>query len=135
MKSRTGSWLFGFLIFVLSPLSAIAQGPVWQRHMEAGARAYEQGRYAEAQRRLQAALKEAEALASESVHVAETLHGLGVVYSAQDRYADAERIRKRALAISEKILGPSHPDVATALNNLAESYVDQGKDALQGYLN
>ena len=34
-----------------------------------------------------------------------------------------------ALAISEKALGPEHPDVATCLNNLAELYQDQGQHA------
>ena len=41
---------------------------------------------------------------------------------AQGRYADAEPLYKRALAISEKALGPDHPDVATSLNNLAVLY-------------
>ena len=32
----------------------------------------------------------------------------------QGRYADAEPLYKRALAIDEKALGPDHPDVATS---------------------
>ncbi len=36
------------------------------------------------------------------------------------RYAEAEPLYRRALAIHEKALGPEHPDVATDLNNLAE---------------
>ena len=36
---------------------------------------------------------------------------------------------KRALAISEKALGPEHPDVATSLNNLALLYQAQGRYA------
>ncbi|MFH0910158.1 MAG: tetratricopeptide repeat protein, partial [Planctomycetota bacterium] len=35
----------------------------------------------------------------------------------------------RSLAISEKALGPDHPDVATSLNNLAELYRAQGQYA------
>ena len=34
-----------------------------------------------------------------------------------------------ALAIKEKALGPDHPEVALALNNLAELYRDQGRYA------
>jgi hypothetical protein len=34
------------------------------------------------------------------------------------KYPDAEPLYKRALAIREKALGPNHPDVATALNDL-----------------
>jgi len=37
----------------------------------------------------------------------------------QDRYADAEPLCKRALAIREKMLGPDHPTVAGSLNDLA----------------
>ena len=34
--------------------------------------------------------------------------------STQGRYAEAEPLYKRALAIQEKALGPDHPDVATS---------------------
>ena len=34
-------------------------------------------------------------------------------------YAKAEPLYQRALKISEKALGPEHPDTATSLNNLA----------------
>ena len=38
---------------------------------------------------------------------------------AQGRYAEAEPLDERALAIGEKALGPEHPSVATSLNNRA----------------
>jgi len=47
----------------------------------------------------------------------------------QGKYADAEPLYKRSLAIREKALGPEHPDVAASLNNLAELYRAQGKYA------
>ena len=49
--------------------------------------------------------------------------------SAQGRYAEAEPLYKRALAIREKALGPDHPDVGTSLNNLAVLYRAQGRYA------
>ena len=49
--------------------------------------------------------------------------------SAQGRYAEAEPLYKRALAIREKALGPDHPDVGTSLNNLAGLYRAQGRYA------
>ena len=52
-----------------------------------------------------------------------------MLYEAQGRYADAEPLYKRSLAIREKALGPDHPDVATSLNNLAELYRAQGRYA------
>src|SRR5262245_48747264 len=45
------------------------------------------------------------------------------------RYSDAIQIAQRVLAIREKALGRDHPDVATALNNLAVLYDNQGRYA------
>lgn len=41
------------------------------------------------------------------------------VYESQGRYAEAEPLYRRALTISEKALGPDHPDLATFMNYLA----------------
>jgi tetratricopeptide (TPR) repeat protein len=48
---------------------------------------------------------------------------------AQGRYAEAEPLFKRALAIMEKALRPDHPDVANFLNNLASLYQAQRRYA------
>ena len=52
-----------------------------------------------------------------------------MLYEVQGRYADAESLHKRALAIREKALGPEHPRVASSLNNLAVLYDAQGRYA------
>jgi len=46
----------------------------------------------------------------------------------QGRYAEAEALFKRSLAIWEKALGADHPHVALSLNNLAVLYRIQGQD-------
>ncbi len=51
---------------------------------------------------------------------------MALLYEAQGRYAEAEPLYQRSLAIVEKALGPEHPHVATSLNNLARLYRDQG---------
>ena len=56
------------------------------------------------------------------IDLANNLDKQGNLYSDQGRYAEAETLSKRSLAIREKILGPEHPDVATNLNNLAYFY-------------
>ena len=61
--------------------------------------------------------------------VATSLNNLAVLYRDQGKYAEAEPLYQRALAIREKALGSDHPDVAASLNNLAELYRDQGKYA------
>jgi len=57
------------------------------------------------------------------------LNNLAGLYHHQGRYADAEPLFKRALAINEKSLGPDHPALATPLGNLAGLYADQGRYA------
>jgi CHAT domain-containing protein len=49
-----------------------------------------------------------------------------LLYQLRGAYAKAEPLLARALDISEKALGPNHPDVATSLNNLALLYQAQG---------
>jgi tetratricopeptide (TPR) repeat protein len=47
----------------------------------------------------------------------------------QGKYAEAEELTKRAIAISEKSLGPDHAEVASKLAYLASIYIKEGKDA------
>ncbi len=51
--------------------------------------------------------------------MAASLDGLAGLYQAQGRYAEAEPLHKRSLAIFEKALGPEHPHVVTSLENYA----------------
>jgi hypothetical protein len=44
------------------------------------------------------------------------------LYLDQGRYADAEPLLKRSLAIRENALGGDHRDVAVSMNNLASLY-------------
>jgi CHAT domain-containing protein len=60
-------------------------------------------------------------------NVALSLSNLASLYQDQSRYAEAETLAKRALAIREKVLGPDHPDVAFGLHNLATLYWVQGR--------
>ena len=45
------------------------------------------------------------------------------------RYEEALPLHQRALALWEQVLGPTHPDVAWSLNNLAIIYRVQGRFA------
>ena len=60
-----------------------------------------------------------------SLAVATSLNNFAILYDKQGRYVAAEPLHKRALAISEKALGPDHPDVASILNNLSLLYVSR----------
>lgn len=52
-------------------------------------------------------------------HTARSLNSLGELYCAQERYAEAEPLLRRALHILEVSLGPTHTEVAAHLENLA----------------
>ena len=54
------------------------------------------------------------------------LNNLGDLYRAEERYAEAEPILKRSLAIREKIAGPNDPSIVMALSNLAALYSNHG---------
>jgi CHAT domain-containing protein/Tfp pilus assembly protein PilF len=69
------------------------------------------------------------ALGSDHPDVAKSLGSLAMLYADQGRYADAEPLYRRALAINEKRLGADHPDVATSLSGLAVLYTHQGRFA------
>jgi CHAT domain-containing protein len=56
-----------------------------------------------------------------------TLNNLALLYRHQARYAEAERLWRRALAINEKAFGPDHPGVARSLDNLADLCLVQGQ--------
>ena len=57
----------------------------------------------------------------------QSLNNLAELYRAQGRYADAEPLFKRSLAILKKALGPKHPDVATILENYAALLWEAGR--------
>jgi tetratricopeptide (TPR) repeat protein len=44
---------------------------------------------------------------------------VGVLYRVKARFAEAETLERRVLALGEASYGPNHPNVAAALNNLA----------------
>ncbi len=111
----------------LWPTTALAQVEQWQSHMVAATTAYQQGNYPEEEKQLAAAVKEAEGFGAQDPRLATTLNYLGLVYDAQGKYAEAEPLYKRSLAIREKALGPEHADVAMSLNNLALLYKAQGR--------
>ena len=57
------------------------------------------------------------------------LNNMGAVYHAMREYGKAEDYLKQALAISESIVGPEHPDTTLSLTPLAILYIDMGKYA------
>jgi len=59
-------------------------------------------------------------LGSDHPLTAQSLNKLALLYHAQGKYAQAQSLLKRALAIYEQHLSPDHPDTATFQENYAE---------------
>jgi len=55
------------------------------------------------------------------------LNSAGYYLKCRARYAEAEPLLRRALAIHEKLYSPEHPDTAANLNNLALLLQDRGQ--------
>jgi tetratricopeptide (TPR) repeat protein len=64
--------------------------------------------------------RNAEEFEPQDAHLAAKLNNLALAYKALGRFAEAEPLYKRALAIAQKALGPEHPHVVTSLRSLAE---------------
>jgi tetratricopeptide (TPR) repeat protein len=57
--------------------------------------------------------------------VAASLNNIAQLYVDQGKYAEAEPLFQRTLAIREQSLGVNHPDVAQTLNDLGKLYIAQ----------
>ena len=115
------------MLLVSAP--ACIQDSAWERYMAAGRQANDQGDYDEAEKQVLRALQEAENFGPEDPRLAASLNNLALLYHGQGKYAEAEPLHQRSLAIQEKTLGPEHPNVAASLSNLAELYRAQGQYA------
>ena len=76
----------------------------WREYNTAGIEAYQRGDYVDAERLLSAALEEAEEFGVEDLRFATSLNNLALLYYTQGRYAEAEPLYQRALAIREMAL-------------------------------
>jgi tetratricopeptide (TPR) repeat protein len=67
-------------------------------------------------------------LGKDHPYMARSLYNLAELYQAQSRYAEAEFLYRRSLAIFEKALGPEHPHVAAICDNIAGLYREIGRE-------
>jgi serine/threonine protein kinase/Tfp pilus assembly protein PilF len=88
---------------------------------------WREGKYDDADRYLQEALRIAEQLDPGGSQVAEVLHDLGILADAVGKPAEGESRLRRALAIEEKVLAPDDPQVARTVNSLGSTLWSQGR--------
>lgn len=144
-----------FALFVVAPLAcALACVPVgaedppqkpvrdelkelkkWLELAEAGNKAHNAGKYAEAAETREEALKLARRLYPKadfpdgSIALVVSLNNLAGTYVAREKLGPAEDLFKEALDMSRKLYKGNHLEVARMLNNVAVCYQAQGKFA------
>src|ERR1700676_4035079 len=106
-------------LVLLSVLVVKAESQEWHIKKEAGGKAFEQGRYSEAEALGRAALAMVRRTYSEDrPEVAGCLNDLAVASTALGKYRDAEDLYRKALIIWEKNPG-NEPSQARVLSNLS----------------
>lgn len=89
---------------------------IFQTCNELGSIALGKGDYKEARKQFRQMVKESRK--HDGREQAGALNRLGTVCMKEQRYEEAEESFRKSLEISERFYGPSHPEVATELNNL-----------------
>jgi tetratricopeptide (TPR) repeat protein len=105
-----------------------AQELLWKAFFDAGESALSRGDYAEAERQLQSALKDAETFGKKDARLLMTLRTLAVVYDNEGKYSQAESLLQRTWVIDQKAGAKHRKDLAQDLNYLATVYVHKGND-------
>ncbi|MBX9692341.1 MAG: tetratricopeptide repeat protein [Cyanobacteria bacterium] len=115
--------------------SAIAATDTWREHRESAAEAIRLHKYQDAKTELEKALKDAELNLFQDDRIAESLSDLGRLHAAQGLDYQAEQYFKKALEQRDKTLPPTSNAVATNLEELSTSLMEQRKfDQAKPYL-
>src|SRR5262249_15282646 len=100
---RTRGMILAVVCAVFLARTAAAQdAALWQQYAEEAKQAYQKGDQVAAERLLQLSRQEAEKFGPEDPRVAVTLNNLATLYVKQAKFAAAEPLYQRALAILEK---------------------------------
>src|SRR5687767_5538460 len=95
-------------LFCLTSLAG-CQSTDSQKDNYAGQKAYQRGDFTEAEKLYLVAVRTAEKFGEGDARLATSLSNLSAFYRAQGKYAEAEPLYNRYLAIREKTFGPDHP--------------------------
>ena len=127
-RNITGLLLLGVLSLLVWPASCSGPETSWETSNAAGMEAFQEARYAEAEKWWLAALEAAENFGPDDQRLATNINNLAGLYHALGKYAQAEPLYQRSLAIREKALGSEHPSVATSLENYGDLLRKMGRD-------
>jgi tetratricopeptide (TPR) repeat protein len=99
----------------------------WEQARAAGRRAFEQGRYREAEPLLSRALVISRQLAEPDSRVVRSLHDLADLHRASGRHGQAEELLRAALVLREKEAGADSPTLVADVDALAWAVYSQAK--------
>jgi tetratricopeptide (TPR) repeat protein len=116
------------VLTVVPPANAQGNEGLWKNLVAEGLRDAGANDYPKAEQALLGALREAERFGREDPRVGSTLNSLGLVYRAEKKFSDAERVYRRALGIMQATYGESI-DVGNVNFNIANAMFDQGHQA------
>ena len=109
-------------MFAACCATAFGQSASVEQQIEAGKKAAAQGQLADAVRFFALAVQEAEKSGKDDERLGASLTELGMAYTAQRKFAEAEPILLRAAAVKKRALGPADPNFARALLDLGTLY-------------
>jgi tetratricopeptide (TPR) repeat protein len=97
----------------------------WEDISKAGAQAFQNGDYGEAERQFAGAVSEAKQLGPDDPRLAHAMNDLAMFYHALGRLTEAEPLYRRAISIDEVSGLAASPDFVVTLENIAELYRTQ----------
>ena len=120
-------WLLAVVLLGQPGILSNRIGVAWETYRNSAATAWREGRFADAEPALRAALGEAERFGPADQRLAATLVELGVVLQRLDRPAEAEPLYQRALKVLEQAVDAKPLAVVAVLQQLGLAQAAQGK--------
>ncbi|PYN91166.1 MAG: hypothetical protein DMD89_31790 [Candidatus Rokuibacteriota bacterium] len=112
-------------LVLVTPMPAAAQSVLWSTYFLSGTRAFEDGRFDQAERLYQSALKEAETFAPNGRPMVMSLLSFARLYAVRGKWGPGEELVRRALPLIETAWKPTDVDAARALSMAASFYLVQ----------
>src|SRR5690242_16539275 len=121
-------WLRFVCIFsFVSAATARADQSTWEKYVEQVRLLRQKGDFAAAEKAALAAIAEVEKSGLEDAKLARSWNNLGAIYYDTGRYAEAEKLFRRAVELWEKLFGPENSTRTQTYSNLAVLYIKMGR--------
>jgi len=128
--------LFSLTFVLLGATATFAQESLFDTMYDDGARALLERRYSEAEKKLKAALREAEQFSASDARLQKSLKTLAELYDEEKKFDQSEPLYRRILANDEKSGSATPRMLAGDYTKLGSNLQDQNKyeDAITSYL-